>query len=53
EEEPLIAVEYIEMEDPDEMQPVSEVTGPVRVCGAIRIGSARLIDNVLCEKTDP
>jgi len=53
EEEPLIAVDYLELVDPDEMQPVSEVTGPVRVCGAIRIGSARLIDNVLCEKTDP
>ena len=46
--EPLIEVDYLDLVDPDEMQPVSEVTGPVRICGAIRIGSARLIDNILC-----
>ncbi|MEE8348949.1 MAG: pantoate--beta-alanine ligase, partial [Acidobacteriota bacterium] len=44
--EPLIEVDYLDLVDPEEMQPVKEVTGPVRVCGAIRIGSARLIDNV-------
>jgi pantoate--beta-alanine ligase len=48
EEEPLIEVDYLELVDPEQMQPVSDVTGPVRVCAAIRIGSARLIDNVLC-----
>jgi pantothenate synthetase len=31
------------------MQPVDQITGPVRVVGAIRIGNTRLIDNVLCE----
>jgi len=50
EEEPLIEVDYLELVEPEEMQPVSEVTGPVRVCAAIRIGSSRLIDNILCEK---
>ena len=49
EEEPLIEVDYLDVVDPDEMQPVGEVTGPVRICGAIRIGSARLIDNILCD----
>jgi pantoate--beta-alanine ligase len=53
EEDSLIAVEYLELVDPEQMQPVSEVTGPVRVCAAIRIGSTRLIDNVLCETPDP
>jgi pantoate--beta-alanine ligase len=52
EDEPLIEVDYLELVEPDEMQPVSEVTGPVRVCAAIRIGSSRLIDNILCEKAD-
>ena len=52
EEEPLIEVDYLDLVDPDEMQPVSEVTGPVRVCAAIRIGSSRLIDNVLCGTPD-
>lgn len=49
EEDPLIDVEYLDLVDPEQMQPVNKVAGPVRVCGAIRIGSARLIDNILCE----
>jgi pantoate--beta-alanine ligase len=48
EQEPLVRVEYVEAVDPDEMQPVSEITGPVRVLAAIWIGKARLIDNLLC-----
>jgi pantoate--beta-alanine ligase len=47
--EPLAQVEYLEIVDPNLMQPVDEITGPVRVVGAICIGSTRLIDNVLCE----
>ncbi len=49
EEEPLIEVDYLDLVEPDQMQPVGDVAGPVRVCGAIRIGSNRLIDNILCE----
>ena len=45
--EPLVRVEYLEIVDPMEMQPVSEVSIPVRIAGAIRIGNTRLIDNVL------
>jgi pantoate--beta-alanine ligase len=33
-------------EEPNEMQPVSGISGPVRVAAAIRIGNTRLIDNV-------
>ena len=44
--ETLICVEYLEVVDPDEMQPVSDVSGRVRVAAAIRIGNTRLIDNV-------
>ena len=40
-------VEYLEIVDPEEMQPVERITGPVRVAGAIRIGAIRLIDNLL------
>ncbi len=47
--EPLARVEYLEIVDPGLMQPVDQITGPVRVVGAIRIGNTRLIDNVLCE----
>ena len=45
-ESPLIRVEYFEIVDPDELQPVSTIDGPVRVAAAIWIGSTRLIDNV-------
>jgi pantoate--beta-alanine ligase len=45
-EEPLVRVEYLEIVDPNEMQPVSGISGPVRVAAAIRIGNTRLIDNV-------
>ena len=44
---PGVRVEYFEIVDPEEMQPVSHVTGPVRVAGAIWIGKTRLIDNLL------
>jgi pantoate--beta-alanine ligase len=44
--EPLVRLEYLEVVDA-EMQPVSEISGPVRVAAAIRIGNTRLIDNVL------
>ncbi|MFQ5928120.1 MAG: pantoate--beta-alanine ligase [Acidobacteriota bacterium] len=50
EEEPLVEVDYLDVVDPEQMQPVSKVVGPVRVCAAIRIGSARLIDNILCAR---
>ena len=44
-----VRVEYFEIVDPEEMQPVDEITGPVRVLAAVWIGSTRLIDNVRCE----
>ena len=47
--EPLARVDYLEVVDPIEMQPVDKIRGPVRAVGAIWIGATRLIDNVLCE----
>ncbi len=47
--EPMVRVEYIEIVNPENMQPVDEIAGPVRAVGAIWIGDTRLIDNVLCE----
>jgi pantoate--beta-alanine ligase len=38
-------LEYFEIVDPETMQPVTRVDGPVLVAGAIWIGSTRLIDN--------
>jgi pantoate--beta-alanine ligase len=47
EQDQSIKIEYLEIVDPEEMQPVERITGPVRVAGAIRIGTIRLIDNLL------
>jgi pantoate--beta-alanine ligase len=47
--EPLAQVEYLEVVDPDSMQPVRKISGTVRVLTAVRIGETRLIDNVACE----
>ena len=44
-----VRLEYFEIVDPDQLQPVAEITGPVRVAGAIWVGSTRLIDNLLCD----
>jgi pantoate--beta-alanine ligase len=44
--QPDLRVEYLEIVDPDDMQPVEVIRGPVRVAAAIRVGATRLIDNV-------
>lgn len=51
-QEPLVQVEYLELVDPQSMQPVSGVRGPVRAAAAIRVGGVRLIDNLLCNEGD-
>jgi pantoate--beta-alanine ligase len=45
---PLLRLEYLEIVDPDEMQPVGRIDGPVCVAGALWVGVTRLIDNVIC-----
>jgi pantoate--beta-alanine ligase len=44
---PEVRFEYLEIVDPEEMQPVEEITGTVRIAGAIWLDGTRLIDNVL------
>ena len=44
-----LRLEYLELVDPEDMQPVERITGPVRVAGALWVGDTRLIDNLLCE----
>jgi pantoate--beta-alanine ligase len=46
ESEPLARVEYFEVVDPVDLQPVDEIEGRVLVAGAIWLGATRLIDNV-------
>jgi pantoate--beta-alanine ligase len=42
-----VRLEYFEVVDPADLQPVREVDGPVRIAAALWIGSTRLIDNIL------
>ena len=44
--EPLMRVEYVEIVDPSEIQPLSTISGPVGIAAAVWIGGTRLIDNV-------
>jgi len=43
---PELRLEYLEIVDSEEMQPVDEVKGPVCVAGALWVGTTRLIDNI-------
>jgi pantoate--beta-alanine ligase len=44
--DPRLRLEYLEIVDPETIQPVERITGPVRVAAALWVGSTRLIDNV-------
>jgi pantoate--beta-alanine ligase len=43
-----LRLEYLELVDPDDFQPVERVTGPVVAAGALWVGNTRLIDNLRC-----
>jgi pantoate--beta-alanine ligase len=44
-------IDYIRMVDPETMQPVERISGPVLVALAVHIGQARLIDNITVDPT--
>lgn len=46
--DPRMRLEYLEIADDAEMQPVESITGPVRVAAAVWVGRTRLIDNLRC-----
>jgi pantoate--beta-alanine ligase len=46
--EPGMRIEYLEVADPDGMQPVGLIGGPALVVAAVWLGNTRLIDNLLC-----
>ena len=48
--QPEVRVEYLEVVDAEEMQPVETIEAPVRVAVAAWVGDTRLIDNILCER---
>jgi pantoate--beta-alanine ligase len=41
-----VRLEYLEVVDPDDFQPVERITEPVVIAGAMWVGGTRLIDNV-------
>ena len=43
-----LRLEYLQLVDPEDFQPITHVTGPVVVAGALWVGQTRLIDNVRC-----
>ena len=45
--EPAMTVDYLAVCDPHRLEPLSAVTSRVVLLGAVRIGSVRLIDNLL------
>jgi pantoate--beta-alanine ligase len=45
---PEFRLEYLEIVDPAELQPVEEIEGPVRIAAAAYLGLVRLIDTLLC-----
>ncbi len=44
--EPLLRLEYFEIVDPDSLQRVERIAGPVRITAAAWAGNIRLIDNI-------
>jgi pantoate--beta-alanine ligase len=45
-EEPDVRLDYLEVVDADEMQPIETLTGPARIAVAAWVGETRLIDNI-------
>jgi pantoate--beta-alanine ligase len=52
EREPTIHVEYLAVCDPDSLEPLPVVATHMVLLGAVRIGSIRLIDNLLVKTPD-
>ena len=46
--DPALRLEYFELVDPVDFQPVERVDGPVVAAGALWVGATRLIDNMRC-----
>jgi pantoate--beta-alanine ligase len=46
---PLIEIEYISIVDAETLEAIDRISGRVLVALAVRIGSTRLIDNILLD----
>jgi pantoate--beta-alanine ligase len=47
---PALRIEYLEVVDPEDMQPVALIAAPVRIALAAWLGATRLIDNVAAQR---
>jgi len=45
--EPMVKIEYIEIVEPESLKEVKTIESPVVICLAVRIGTTRLIDNIV------
>lgn len=43
-----VRLEYLEVVDPVNLQPLERISGPIILAGALWVGSVRLIDNLQC-----
>jgi pantoate--beta-alanine ligase len=48
ERRPEVRLEYLEIVEPRDMQPIERIDGPAVAAGAMWVGATRLIDNVIC-----
>ncbi|MDT8304169.1 MAG: pantoate--beta-alanine ligase [Sedimentisphaerales bacterium] len=48
---PSIEIEYISIVDAETLQDIDHITGKVLIAAAVRIGPARLIDNILLDRS--
>jgi len=46
--QPGVRLEYLEIVEPRDMQPIERIDGPAVAAGALWVGATRLIDNVIC-----
>jgi pantothenate synthetase len=44
---PEARIEYLDVTDPETLEPVTNIEGPVLIAAAMWLGSTRLIDNVV------
>ena len=45
--EPLADIDYIEIVDPETLEPMQAILLPAAICLAVKIGNTRLIDNII------
>lgn len=52
-DQPDVSLEYFEIVEPQTLQPLTEISGPVLAAAAVRVGTTRLIDNLLIDLQPP